>query len=147
MTTALKCDSDYFMIVVVPYNLFILIIFGIIIPLIIGLSLIKGQKKQSKLSNTQFIIARKDKYLEKFETMQKYGILYAGLNENTYLWEFVNIYLKVLISLISNYYSGYAYGDNMIRMSFIVFSILIYGALSYNKKPYFNPNLNNLLHL
>ena len=54
-----------------------------------------------------FLISRKRDELHDQEQLSKYRILYQGLRDDVYYWEFINILRKTLLISVNAFFSGF----------------------------------------
>ncbi|KRX10871.1 Pectin lyase fold/virulence factor [Pseudocohnilembus persalinus] len=84
------CDSEFFMLKLVPLHITMIFILVVIIPLII-LRKIHKYYCQGTLYH-------------KMQILRSYGLFYIELSENKYYWEFIWMYMKILVVVIANFY-------------------------------------------
>ncbi|KAL4445549.1 hypothetical protein ABPG74_004623 [Tetrahymena malaccensis] len=83
-------------------------------------------------------VASKNKKLDRFQTIQRYGYLYQEYRQNKFYWEFIKMYERVFITLSLVYFNNFP-----IEQGFCIsFIILLYIYLSYTHKPYLNQQIN-----
>ncbi|EAS07788.2 transmembrane protein, putative (macronuclear) [Tetrahymena thermophila SB210] len=86
----------------------------------------------------RIFVASKNKKLDRFQTIQRYGYLYQEYRQNKFYWEFIKMYERVFITLSLVYFNNYP-----IEQGFCIsFIILLYIYLSYTHRPYLNQQIN-----
>lgn len=79
--------------------------------------------------------------LTKIATKEKFGFLYNGYKVETYYWEIVIMYRKVIIIFISVFFQSYG----VICQALVVFAVLIvFLALSIKIRPFRHDPMNEL---
>ncbi|KRX10870.1 Pectin lyase fold/virulence factor [Pseudocohnilembus persalinus] len=84
------CDSEFFMLKLMPLHISMIFILVVIIPLIILMKIHKYYCQGT--------------LYHKMRILRSYGLFYIELSENKYYWEFVWMYMKVLVVVIANFY-------------------------------------------
>jgi hypothetical protein len=89
-----------------------------------------------------FVLMFRDRHqLEKVETKEKFGFLYAGYSTQLFFWEIVIMYRKIAMIFISVFIQPYG----VISQALIVFLLMIvFLILTLKKKPYLSLALNDL---
>ncbi|KAL4491240.1 hypothetical protein ABPG72_021626 [Tetrahymena utriculariae] len=86
----------------------------------------------------RIFVASRNKKLDRFQTIQRYGYLYQEYRQNKFYWEFIKMYERVFITLSLVYFNNFP-----IEQGFCIsFIILLYIYLSYTHKPYLNQQIN-----
>ncbi|KRX04402.1 Pectin lyase fold/virulence factor [Pseudocohnilembus persalinus] len=115
------CDSYYFLYKIIPLHVVILFILTIAIPLLILYKLHKYYVQ--KILYT------------KMQVLRSYGLFYIQLSQNKYYWEFIWMYMKVLVVIIANFYPSQG-TDQVIKSSLISCVLVVYAYLIRMKNPY-----------
>lgn len=85
----LRCDGDYFAYPVLPFNLLMIFLMGILIPVVLLLKL-RQKYKNKKLNNTN--------------NMRIYGFFYNELKLSSFYWDFILMAVKINVAFISTFY-------------------------------------------
>ncbi|KRX06154.1 Pectin lyase fold/virulence factor [Pseudocohnilembus persalinus] len=123
------CDSEFFMLKLMPLHIIMIFILTVIIPLLI----LRKIHKYYCLGTLY----------HKMRILRSYGLFYIELSENKYYWEFVWMYMKVIVVVIANFYPSQG-TDQIIKTSLITCVVVAYAYLIKLKQPYKARNVNNL---
>lgn len=121
-----KCDEDYYNNVVLPINLSVFLIFGVLIPVYLTLNLYRKHKAHK---------------LRTIENLRIYGFFYNELNKNCFYWDFILMGTKIIMAIVSTVYYE-TEGMKLCIIMFMVFSLLVF---SEKKKPYIKHEMTKLL--
>ncbi|EAR91481.2 transmembrane protein, putative (macronuclear) [Tetrahymena thermophila SB210] len=80
------------------------------------------------------------KRLQKLNLELKYGFIYKEYKINAYFWEFVKMFIKIIIILCLNFYSQ----STQVKGNLILVSIIFYGYLLKTIKPYKEEEVNHI---
>jgi hypothetical protein len=127
-----------------PSTVFTILGFGLIMFLPIFL---KRTILREKMNNPNSLDADKksdliplNKIPIPIKTMRTYGFFYIGYKHNLYYWEFIKVYLRIVIVWIVNYYES----DVSIKGSLILCVLMIYLIVVRHYKPYASRKLSEL---
>ncbi|EAR84040.2 transmembrane protein, putative (macronuclear) [Tetrahymena thermophila SB210] len=85
-----------------------------------------------------FILRKNSNKLYYIWIKQSYGFLYQEYNDKKYFWEFVKIYMKILIMVVVIAFNN----DLSLRYVIVIFILFIYFLITLQANPYITKDLN-----
>ncbi|KAL4459596.1 hypothetical protein ABPG73_010576, partial [Tetrahymena malaccensis] len=85
-----------------------------------------------------YILRKNSDKLQYIWIKQSYGFLYQEYNDKKYFWEFVKIYMKILIMVVVIAFNN----DLSLRYVIVIFILFIYFLITLQANPYITKDLN-----